>query len=107
LQTGLQDIASPGMYGLLSLHGFIFQYLIMIMIVVGGVLFNVVNKFSYSSRPISNKYATYHVRLEIFWTIMPTIILLSISLPSFNLLYFMDSIPYADLTIKVIAHQWY
>jgi heme/copper-type cytochrome/quinol oxidase subunit 2 len=28
-------------------------------------------------------------------------------LPSFNLLYFMDSIPYADLTIKVIAHQWY
>jgi heme/copper-type cytochrome/quinol oxidase subunit 2 len=46
--------------------------------------------------------------LEVVWTIIPSIILLFIAIPSFLLLYSMDE--YVDqsmLVVKVIGHQWY
>jgi cytochrome c oxidase subunit 2 len=45
--------------------------------------------------------------LEIFWTIIPTLILILIAIPSFSLLYSMDEIRDPEVTIKVIGHQWY
>ncbi len=45
--------------------------------------------------------------LEIIWTIMPTIILILIAIPSFGLIYAMDSIIDPDWTIKIIGNQWY
>ena len=66
LQVGLQDIASPGMYGLFALNGFIFQYIILIIVIVGGLLFNAIPKFVYNNRPFSAKYSNYNVKLELF-----------------------------------------
>jgi len=106
-QIGFQDIAAPNMYGIYVLHGFIFQYLILIIFLVGGLLTNVILKFQSHNNPVSLKYYTYNVNLEIFWTIIPALVLLTITLRSFNLLYYMDNIRYADLTVKVIANQWY
>lgn len=65
-QTGFQDIASPSMYGIFVLHGFIFQYLILITILVGGLLFNVIVKFQSNKNFISLKYFNYSISLELF-----------------------------------------
>lgn len=45
--------------------------------------------------------------IEIIWTIIPSIILIFIGLPSFILLYAMDEIIEPDFVIKCIGHQWY
>jgi cytochrome c oxidase subunit 2 len=45
--------------------------------------------------------------LEIVWTIIPTLILLSIAIPSFLLLYAIDEQNNPIITLKVIGHQWY
>ncbi len=47
-------------------------------------------------------------KLEIFWTILPTLILVFIALPSFNLLYSYDEpLNNPCVTLKAIGHQWY
>lgn len=50
---------------------------------------------------------THNTPIEIIWTIIPTIILLVIALPSFTLLYSMDEQFDPQITLKVIGRQWY
>lgn len=45
--------------------------------------------------------------LEIIWTLIPTVILLFIAVPSFALLYAMDEVIDPRVTVKAIGHQWY
>lgn len=45
--------------------------------------------------------------IEIIWTIIPSVILLFIALPSFSLLYAMDEIIDPRLTVKAIGYQWF
>ena len=51
--------------------------------------------------------ASHNTVIEILWTVVPVLILVIIAIPSFKLLYFMDRVPHADMTIKVTGHQWY
>jgi heme/copper-type cytochrome/quinol oxidase subunit 2 len=48
-----------------------------------------------------------HMLIEIVWTIIPTIILILIAIPSFTLLYAMDEIIDPKLTVKIIGYQWF
>jgi cytochrome c oxidase subunit 2 len=45
--------------------------------------------------------------LEIIWTLIPSIVLLLIAIPSFALLYSLDEYAEPALTLKIIGHQWY
>ena len=45
--------------------------------------------------------------LEIIWTLIPSLILILIAVPSFSLLYAMDEIIDPKLTIKAIGYQWF
>jgi cytochrome c oxidase subunit 2 len=45
--------------------------------------------------------------LELFWTIVPTFILLFIGLPSIRLLYLLDEVYNPCITLKTVGHQWY
>lgn len=59
---------------------------------------------------ISNKIPTFNQAgtaiLELVWTVVPAIVLLSLAFPSIRILYMIDArIPY--LTFKRIGHQWY
>lgn len=47
------------------------------------------------------------VLVEIVWTIIPSIILLLIAIPSFALLFAIDEIAVSKILVKVIGHQWY
>lgn len=50
---------------------------------------------------------THNTIVEIIWTIIPSLILVFIGIPSFILLYAMDEIIKPDIIIKCIGHQWY
>jgi len=45
--------------------------------------------------------------LEIVWTIIPAVILIGLAIPSYNLLYMLDSGYNPDITVKIIGNQWY
>ena len=52
---------------------------------------------------------THQAFLEVVWTLIPSLILVAIAIPSFVLLYSLDagsSDPYS-ITVKVIGSQWY
>lgn len=50
---------------------------------------------------------THSTILELIWTIIPTIILIAIAIPSFILLYSLDEIVDTQCVVKIIAYQWY
>jgi cytochrome c oxidase subunit 2 len=45
--------------------------------------------------------------IEIVWTVIPIIILVIISIPSFRVLRDAENPPAAEMTIKVVGYQWY
>jgi len=59
---------------------------------------------------ISNKIPTFNqvgiATLELVWTVVPAIVLLSLAFPSIRILYMIDA-RFPFLTIKRIGHQWY
>lgn len=50
---------------------------------------------------------THSTELELIWTIIPTIILIAIAIPSFILLYALDEIVDCQCVVKIIGYQWY
>jgi len=72
-----------------------------------GFLLVIIIKFKITTNPLSLKTLNEGTSIEIIWTITPALILVSIALPSFRLLYLMDEVIDPTLTIKAIGHQWY
>src|SRR5215212_5577980 len=75
-------------------------------------LLNSTKVFDYvqvSIQKITRKVVHGNIK-ELLWTILPTIILVLIAVPSLHLLYSMDSVILSDepvYTFKVIGHQWF
>lgn len=114
-----QEPATPIMDGIIDLHNYIFFYLILVLIVVMWGLFYVIFLNYSCTNPktlvdlkfrdvlVAGNMVTHGVNLEIIWTILPSLLLVLIVVPSFALLYSMDEVMYPALTVKVIGHQWY
>jgi cytochrome c oxidase subunit 2 len=56
---------------------------------------------------LSRLKSIHNTKLEIIWTLVPSLILIAIALPSFGLLYAMDDVIDPDMTLKIMGHQWY
>lgn len=50
---------------------------------------------------------SYYQILDIIWTILPCILLVTFVIPSFGLLYYLNEVLDPLLSIMVIGHQWY
>jgi len=107
-QINFQTPATPIMEGLIDLHHDIMFFLVFIIIFVLYLLVVIVLIFNESSGLIRNtSTVSHHTGLEIIWTIIPTVILIFIAVPSFALLYSMDELHQPAVTLKVIGRQWY
>ncbi len=73
---------------------------------VGFLMLYVIFRFNAKRNPIPSK-TTHNVKLEVIWTLIPALILVAITIPSLQLLYYMDKTEEAGLTVKVRGHQWY
>lgn len=97
----LQNRASPLIEQLIFFHDHTLIILIIITTLVSYLIFILFfNKYI-------NRFLLHGQTIEIIWTIIPTIILLFIALPSLRLLYLLDEINEPIITIKSIGHQWY
>ena len=103
---GFQKGASPTMERLQSLAGFINAVIVSITILVSALLGYACWRFSAKRNPKPANWS-HNTPLEVAWTAIPAVILLLIAIPSFRLLYFMDRVQDADLTVKIVGHQWY
>lgn len=56
---------------------------------------------------LETRKITEHMLIEIIWTIIPSIILVLIAIPSFALLYAMDEVIDPKLTVKAVGYQWF
>jgi cytochrome c oxidase subunit 2 len=63
-------------------------------------------KFNARANPTPSR-TTHNTLIEVAWTLIPVLILVSIAVPSFRLLFQELDIPKADLTIKATGKQWY
>lgn len=105
-QVGFQLPASSIMEGIITLHHDMMFFLVFISIFVLYILIVIAFRFN----TVNHKrlsLISHHTGIEIIWTIIPTIILILVALPSFVLLYSMDELYNPFLTLKVIGRQWY
>jgi cytochrome c oxidase subunit 2 len=77
-----------------------------IALFVLGLLLYSMWAFNERANPNPSK-VTHHTGLEIIWTLIPVLILVTIALPSFRLMSHQVEIPDASVTIKVTGNQWY
>jgi cytochrome c oxidase subunit 2 len=105
-QLYIQDHAASAAEAMLNFHDQLMLFLIAVGICVFWFLFLVVLKFNKEKQATSVAF-THSSTLEILWTILPAIVLLMISVPSFSLLYTLDDQKDPDLTVKIVGHQWY
>jgi cytochrome c oxidase subunit 2 len=101
LQLGFQDPASFIMEQFHNFHDFIMAFLIFITILVSYAL-----NLLLMRAPTHWKFVEKQ-KIELWWTISPRFILISLAIPSISLLYYMDESPKPKVTIKTIGHQWY
>jgi cytochrome c oxidase subunit 2 len=106
-QILFQDSGTKIMEGMVNLHNWILFYLIIISIFVSWFLIVTINEFNSHKNPISYRKLKDGTLIEVIWTITPALILITIALPSFKLLYLMDEILDPTITIKAIGRQWY
>lgn len=116
-EFGFQSPASPIMQGIISLHHHVMFFLVIIIIFTFFMLYFIIYDFTiikinkendfFIVKYLYNVKITHNTFLETIWIIIPSLILLSIVLPSFALLYAMDLSTSTLLSMKVIGHQWY
>lgn len=105
-QLGFQEAASPVMEGIHAFHNFILVIITLITLFVLALLIYCIVRFNEKANPEPSR-TSHNTMLEVVWTVVPIIILVIIAIPSFRLLYFEQTIPEADMTIKTIGHEWH
>ena len=105
-QMTFQNAATPIMEQITSFHRFVNIIIICIALFVLGLLIYVIVRFNEERNPQPSR-TTHNTVLEIAWTVIPVLILVSIAIPSFRLLFAQYDFPKADLTVTATASQWY
>jgi cytochrome c oxidase subunit 2 len=103
-QCLFQDPATPIMEGIINLHHDLVVIQIVIGVMVTWMLVRCVMLYTGNPTPTNT---THGETIEIVWTIIPSVILMFLGIPSFTLLYAMEEVVDPALTLKVIGRQWY
>ncbi|KAB2882643.1 MAG: cytochrome c oxidase subunit II [Pseudorhodoplanes sp.] len=105
-QLGLQAAATPVMENIAWFHNLLLYIITAISLFVLLLLVIVMVRFNARSNPTPSK-TTHNTLLEVAWTVIPVLVLVTIAVPSFRLLFFQQAIPQADVTVKATGKQWF
>jgi cytochrome c oxidase subunit 2 len=105
-QMNFPEAVTPAMEHITSFHTMLLYIITAIVIFVTVLLVYVMVKFNAKANPVPST-TTHNVLLEVLWTVVPIIILITISVPSLKLLFFEARNPEPELTVKVTGYQWY
>ena len=104
-QMNLQGPVTEIAESINQFHDWVNVVIIAIAVFVLILLIIVVVRFNETANPTPSK-TTHHAGLEVAWTIIPVLILVGISVPSFKLLFAQYTYPTADVTLKATGNQW-
>ena len=100
-----QKPVTPVAHKILELHNMILLICVIIFVIVFSVMF-----YSIFAHRKSRGYkpAKFHdnATLEVIWTVIPFLILVSMAIPSTATLLEMSDTSKSDLTVKITAYQW-
>jgi cytochrome c oxidase subunit 2 len=110
-ELGFQPPATPVQERIVAFHSGLWPPGLMVIITlitvfVFGLLLYVMVRFHHSRNPVPTR-TTHNPLIEFLWTVVPVLILVAIAVPSFKLMYYMDRVPDADMTVKVTGNQWF
>jgi cytochrome c oxidase subunit 2 len=100
-----QDPATEIFEGMLDLYDLICFELVIVLSIIFTLLLSICKMPMHYSN--SQRTFSHSTELEVFWTVVPALLLITIAYPSFTLLYALDDLTVPSLTIKIIGHQWY
>ena len=107
-QVYFQDAATPVMEGIINLHHDLMFFIVFIFFFVLVIMGRTLYYFSFDKNlDQSSRFVTHGTAIEIIWTIIPSVVLIIVALPSFALLYSFDEVINPSITLKCIGHQWY
>ena len=106
-QVGLQQSATPVMDYIIWFHDYLLYWITAITAFVLALLIIVIVRFNARANPTPSR-TTHNTLIEVLWTVVPILILMSIAVPSFKLLFLqLRDIPPVDITVKATGKQWY
>ena len=105
-QIGLQRAATPVMQDIVWFHDFLLWIIGAIALFVLALLVIVMVRFNARANPVPSR-TTHNTFIEVVWTVVPVLILVTIAVPSFRLLFLELNVPKADVTIKATGKQWF
>ena len=105
-QTNLQTPVTPVAEELFWFHNYLLFWCFAISGFVLALLLWVAVKYNRKANPVASKNS-HNTLLEIVWTAVPVLVLIAIAVPSYRILYYMDRIEDAEVTVKVVGNQWY
>jgi cytochrome c oxidase subunit 2 len=105
-QIGFQEPASPTMEAIVGFHTMLLWLISAISLFVLALLLWVIYRYRESRNPTPSR-TTHNTVIEVAWTVIPVIILVLVFIPSYRLMVDADRVEDADMTLKVIGHQWY
>ena len=105
-QFGLQSGATPVMDDIIWFHNFQLWLIAAVALFVLALLVIVVVRFNARANPVPSR-TTHNTAIEVIWTVVPVVILVTIAVPSFRLLFYQLNVPKADVTVKATGKQWF
>ena len=105
-ELGLQTSATSVMDDIVWFHDLLLWLTAAIAVFVLVLLVIVAVKFNARSNPVPSR-TTHNTTIEVIWTVVPVLILVTIAVPSFRLLFYQLNTPKADLTVKATGKQWF
>ncbi|SDQ79760.1 cytochrome c oxidase subunit II [Pseudovibrio sp. Tun.PSC04-5.I4] len=105
-QMGMQPAATTVMKDIRWFNDFTLIIISAITVFVAGLLIVVMFKFRKKANPTPSR-TSHNTMIEVAWTVVPILILVMISVPSFRLLFKQLDIPEYEMTIKATGYQWY
>jgi cytochrome c oxidase subunit II len=89
-----------------SLHMLMFWWCVGIAIVVFGFMIYSMVHFRKSKGAVADVHFLHNNRIEIIWTLVPVLILISMAVPAARVLIQTEDPVATDLTIRVTGYQW-
>ena len=89
-----------------SLHMLMFWWCVGIAAVVFGFMIFSMVRFRKSSGAVADRSLLHSTRVEVIWTILPVLILISMAVPAARTLVETENSAGSKLTIRVTGYQW-
>jgi len=103
---GFQPAATELAEGIHTLDNMILVIITAVCVFVGALLLYAIVRFNRRANPTAASF-THNTPIEIAWTVVPILILVSIGSFSLPELFRQQEIPEGDINIKVTGYQWY